>query len=122
MTVLLDAGALVAIERDDRRVAALIELARRNGGDLRTVAPVVGQVWRDGATQVRLVRALSFVDVVTTDDEAARRAGERLATTRRGDVVDALLADVARPGDQLLTGDVDDLTPLVDPGVAVVRV
>lgn len=46
MRLVLDAGALIGIERDDRRVAGLIELGRRVGATLVTVAPVVGQAWR----------------------------------------------------------------------------
>lgn len=49
MNLVLDAGALIGIGRDDRRVAGLIELGRRAAARLVTTAPVVGQAWRDGA-------------------------------------------------------------------------
>lgn len=54
--VVLDAGAPIALERNDRRVRTLIELSLKNGIALHVPAGVVGQVWRDGGRQVRLAR------------------------------------------------------------------
>ncbi len=73
MNLVLDAGALLGIDRDDRRIAGLLELGRRVAADLVTRAPVVGQAWRDGPRQPRSARALAMVDVrpVTTDDASA---------------------------------------------------
>ncbi len=113
MNVVLDAGALIAIDRDDRRTAGLIELGRRAGASLVTVAPVVGQAWRGAARQARLARLLSMVDVRPTSLQHARDAGELLAATGTSDVVDALVALVAMPGDQLLTSDRGDLDVLL---------
>ncbi len=114
MRLVLDAGALIGIDRDDRRVAGLIELGRRAGASLVTTAPVVGQAWREGARQARLARALAMIDVQPVEVEDAQRAGVLLGRTRTSDVVDALLALLALPGDQLLTSDVDDLSRLVE--------
>lgn len=114
MNLVLDAGALVAADRDDRRVAGLIELGRRAGGALVTSAPVVGQAWRDGSRQARLSRLLKMVDVRVTGVADARAAGALLAQARTADVVDALLALVALPGDQILTSDPEDIRHLVD--------
>lgn len=126
MKLVLDAGALVAIDRADRRVAGLVELGRRAAAPLVTTAPVVGQAWRDGARQARLARALAMIDVRPVDGNGARAAGELLARSGTSDVVDALLALLAAPGDQLLTGDTDDMAALIgdDPVrlVTVVRV
>ena len=47
MNLVLDAGALISIDRDDRRTAGLIELGWRSGAGLVTTAPVVGQVGLD---------------------------------------------------------------------------
>ena len=113
MNLVLDAGALIAMERNDRRVAGLVELGRRSAANLVTTAPVVAQVWRDGARQARLARLLSVLDVRPADLEAAQRAGELLAKSGFCDVVDALLALVATPGDQILTSDPLDLGRLM---------
>ena len=109
MNLVLDAGALIGIDRDDRRTAGLIELGRRSGAALVTSAPVVAQVWRGSARQARLARLLAMIDVRAANLSDARAAGELLAATRTADVVDALLALLAVPGDQLLTSDPGDL-------------
>jgi hypothetical protein len=114
MRLVLDAGALIAIDRHDRRIAGLIALGRRAGADLVTVAPVVGQVWRDGPRQVHLARALPMIDVLDVDRSSAQAAGEVLASSGGSDVVDALVALATRPGDQVLTSDGDDLAGLLD--------
>ena len=114
MNLVLDAGALIGVDRDDRRVAGLIELGRRSAADLVTTAAAVGQAWRDGARQARLARALAMIDVrpVVLDD--ARDAGVLLGRAESSDVVDALVALLALPGDQVLTSDPEDLSRLLD--------
>jgi hypothetical protein len=114
MRLVLDAGALIAIDRNDRRVAGLIALGRRAGAELVTVAPVVGQAWRDGARQARLARALPMIDVLNVDRASAQAAGEVLRVSGGSDVVDALVALATRPGDQVLTSDPGDLGTLLD--------
>lgn len=94
-------------------MAGLIELGRRAGASLVTAAPVVAQAWRGGARQARLTRLLTMVEVRNTGLREARAAGELLAASGTTDAVDALVAMVAVPGDQLLTSDPADLHPLV---------
>ena len=113
MNLVLDAGALIGIDRNDRRVAALIELGRRAGAELVTVAPVLGQAWRDGARQAQLARHLPMVDIRPVHVDQAKAAGELLASASTSDVVDALLAQLALPGDQVLTSDPGDLRHLL---------
>lgn len=122
MHLILDTGALIAIDRDDRRVAGLIELGRRASASLVSTAPVVGQAWRDGARQARLARALAMIDLRSVVLDDAKHAGELLGRAGASDVVDALVALLALPGDQLLTSDPDDLAPLVDACQVNVRV
>ena len=113
MNLVLDAGALIGIDRDDRRTAGLIELGRRSGAGLVTTAPVVGQVWRGSARQARLARLLAMIDVRAAHLAGARAAGELMAATGTADVVEALLVLLALPGDQLLTSDPNDVRALV---------
>lgn len=122
MNLVLDAGALIAIDRDDRRVAGLIELGRRAEARLVTTAPVVGQAWRDGARQARLARALAMIDVQPVGLEDAKEAGDLIGRADASDVVDALVALLAMPGDQVLTSDPDDLVRLVDARHSDVRI
>ena len=45
--LVLDAGALVAIDRDDRSMIARLRVAQQRRVALHTNAMVVAQVWRD---------------------------------------------------------------------------
>jgi hypothetical protein len=112
--LVLDAGAFVAYERDDRAMVARLRLAERQGLGLRSNAVVVGQVWRDPrGRQARLARLLRAVDVRPVSERDARRAGELLGVSGTSDVVDATLVLLARPGDQIITGDPGDIRVLV---------
>ena len=122
MNLVLDAGALIGIDRDDRRVAGLIELGRRAAAGLVTVAPVVGQAWRDGARQARLARALAMIDVRPVELDDAKRAGELLGHAGSADVVDALTVLLALPGDHVLTSDPADISRLATANDIEVRV
>lgn len=113
MNLILDAGALIGIDRNDRRVAALIELGRRAGAELLSTAPVLAQAWRNGARQAQLARTLSMIDVRPVGIDEAKAAGELLASASTSDVVDAFIAQLALPGDQLLTSDPGDLKSLL---------
>lgn len=122
MNLILDAGALIGIDRDDRRVAGLIELGRRAGAGLVTAAPVVGQAWRNGATQAGLARAVAMIDARPVDLDDAKRAGTLLGRAESADVVDALMVLLAFPGDQLLTSDAGDLSRLASANEVDVRI
>lgn len=78
------------------------------------LAPVVAQVWRDGARQARLARYLrTSVDIVAYDEQLARQAGELLSATGLSDAVDAGVALLAhRVGGVVVTSDRDDLKVL----------
>jgi predicted nucleic acid-binding protein len=112
--LVLDTGALIAIERRERRVAALIATANRN--DLTVVAPagVLAQAWRGATRQALLARALQTdleVDELTAG--AALRAGVLCGRTATSDVIDASVALSARNRDAVvLTSDPDDLRRL----------
>ncbi len=114
MNLILGAGALIGIDRDDRRTAALIELGRRAAGaELLSTAPVLAEAWRNGARQAQLARALPMIDIRPVGIDEAKLAGELLASAEASDVVDALVAQLARPGDQVLTSDPGDLQNLL---------
>jgi len=120
----LDAGALIAFERNDRRVVALIAQSLERGYSLAVPAAVVGQVWRDGRRQARLARFLGSdrVEVETLDDQRARQAGQLCGVRGAADVIDASVVLCARArGHRIATSDPDDLQRL-DPNVPLIRV
>jgi hypothetical protein len=62
--LILDAGALIAVDRDDRAMIARLRVAHSLGLELRTTGIVVAEVWRDGSgRQSNLARLLKSVDV-----------------------------------------------------------
>ena len=114
MTALvLDAGALVTVDRGDRPMMARLAVAQRHGLELRSNAMVVAQVWRDRqGRQASLARLLRAVDVRAISHEDGRQAGVLLGQAGTTDPVDATVVLLARPGDRILTSDPDDLTRL----------
>jgi predicted nucleic acid-binding protein len=112
--LVLDAGALLAVDRDDRAMMARLRIAQTSGLDLRTTGAVVAQVWRDpGGRQANLARLLRAVDVIPVDDRLGREAGVLLGRAGAGDAVDATVAAIAARGDRVLTSDPDDIARLV---------
>lgn len=126
MTLILDAGALVALERGDRDTASLLKQELLSGRVPITHGGVIGQVWRGGAHRhANLRRLLPALDVTALDAALGRRAGVLLGKTRTADVIDAALALLAADGDWLLTSDPDELAALAHAAgvhVDVVRV
>lgn len=113
MTLVLDSGALIALERNDRAMWLRLKAAQLAGNVPVTHGGVVGQAWRGGGPrQALLAKALAGLEVRGLDEELGRRAGELLALARTKDVVDAALVVVAADGDDILTSDADDLAPL----------
>jgi hypothetical protein len=120
--VVLDSGALIAFERGDRGVVALVARALEREAPLAVPAGVVAQVWRDGARQARLARLLAapIAGVVALDDHAARAVGQLLGVSGTTDVVDAAVVWCARTrGTAVVTSDPDDLRR-IDGSVQVV--
>ena len=120
----LDAGALIAFERNDRRLVGLLARAVERQLALAVPAGVVGQVWRDGRRQARLARLLGAdeVAVVPLDDRAARAAGQLCGARGTTDVIDAsvVLCAAAR-GHHIVTSDAGDLGKL-DPARKLIEV
>jgi hypothetical protein len=111
--LVLDAGALVAVDRDDRAMIARLRVAQQHGVELRSNAMVVAQVWRDRqGRQVHLARLLRAVDVRAVDHQDGREAGALLGVTGTADPIDATVVLLASPGDRILTSDPDDLARL----------
>ncbi len=120
----LDAGALIAFERNDRRLVVLLQRALRRELSLTVPAGVVGQVWRDGRTQARLARFLGSepVSVIDLTDERARAAGQLCGVTGTRDVIDATVVLCARAhAAAIVTSDRRDLARL-DPALRFIEV
>ncbi len=110
---MLDAGAFVAVDRDDRSMIARLQVARQHGIELRTSAIVVAQVWWDPkGRQAGLARLLRAVDVRPIDERLGRESGILIGRARTTDPIDATVVLVASHGDRILTSDPSDLRHL----------
>ena len=113
MKLILDSGALIALERDDRAMWRRLKAAVLAGAPPVTHGGVVGQAWRGrGPRQARLSQALAHIDVRPLDERLGRAAGALLGVTGQHDVIDAALALLAEDGDHVVTSDPDDIEPL----------
>lgn len=122
--VTLDTGALIAVERADPRMHALLEEAGAHGLEIAIPAGVLAQAWRDPVRQVRLSRLLRVaeVTVVALDDAVARATGALCGRAGTADVIDASVALCARARDHaVVTSDPGDIAAL-DPSLRLVRV
>lgn len=120
----LDAGALIAFERGDPRMRALVGEARAAGISLALPAGVVAQVWRDGARQARLATLLASetAHTIVLDEPAAKAVGRLCAVSGAADVVDASVVLVANlRGDRVVTSDPRDLEA-IDPQLELLTI
>lgn len=111
----LDAGALVAHERRDRKVAALMETAARHRIEIILPSAVLAQVWRDGGRQAILSKALRNPGLTEAplNHRDAKRVGELLRDSGTTDVVDAHVAVLAvRLQAPVITSDPGDISQL----------
>jgi len=113
VSIILDAGAFVAVENGDRDLMAIVKRERcRNRAPL-TSGGVVGQVWRGGhGRQANVARLLAGVDVRPIGEEVGRRIGVLLAASGEADIVDAAVVLLANDGDEIFTSDPTDLRGL----------
>jgi hypothetical protein len=113
MNLVLDSGALIALERNDRTMWRRLKIAVEAGIPAVSHGGVVGQVWRGhGSRQALLAKALAGIDIRPLDEALGRAAGELLAATKRADVIDAALVLLAEEGDRIITSDLDDIESL----------
>jgi predicted nucleic acid-binding protein len=123
--VTLDAGALVATERGDRRMTGLLAVALAEAAGVYLPAGVLAQVWRGGSRQARLARLLvdPAVEVVPLNEARARAAGALCGRAGTSDIVDASVVLCARErgNTAIITSDPDDLARL-DPKARLVRI
>jgi hypothetical protein len=116
--VVLDAGALIAIELGDRAVGVLCD----ESPAVVIPAGVVGQVWRDGARQVRVARTVNATNVTIEhlDLPVAKLAGALCGQAGTADVINATVVLAARAHQaKVVTSDRADMTRL-DPTVRVI--
>jgi hypothetical protein len=122
--VTVDAGGLIALDRNDRRVIVLLARAIETNSRVTIPASALSQAMRRPERQARLSRLIRQLstDVVALDRVDAVHVGRLLAATGTSDVVDAHVVVCARRSAQrVLTSDPDDLSRL-DPTLDLIVV
>lgn len=122
--VTLDAGGLIALDRNDRRVVVLLARAVETNSRVTIPASALAQAIRRPERQARLARLIRqpSSDVVPLDRVDAVNVGRLLAASGTSDVVDAHVVVCARrTAQRVVTSDPDDLT-LLDPAVELIVV
>jgi hypothetical protein len=120
--LVLDAGALIAIEKGNRKVLALCKIATVDGASVVVPTGVIGQVWRDGARQAQIARLIEANGTIVEllDLDVAKLAGAYCGHAGTSDVVDATVVIAARQHHALIvSSDRSDLHRL-DPGIQVI--
>ena len=122
--ITFDAGGLIALDRNDRRVLALIARARERRMRITIPAAALAQAIRNPAKQARLSRLIrqADTDLIALDGPDATDVGLLLARTGTADVADAHVVVCARRAKQaIVTSDAGDLRRLA-PEIQLVTV
>jgi hypothetical protein len=122
--ITFDAGGLIALDRNDRRVIALLERAAELGVRVKIPASALAQAIRNPARQTRLSRLIrqAETDVIPLNGPDATAVGLLLAESKTADVVDAHVVICARrAGQVVVTSDPGDIRRL-DPQLRLVAV
>jgi len=113
--VTLDAGGLIGLDRNDRRVVVLLARARETGARVTVPATALAQAIRRPERQARLARLVRqpTTDVAALDRVDATNVGRLLAASGTSDIADAHVVICARrAGQRVVTSDPDDLQRL----------
>lgn len=120
--VTLDAGGLIALDRNDRRVLVLLARAGETSARVTVPATALAQAVRRPERQVRLGRLVRqpTTDVIGLDRVDATNVGRLLAASGTSDLADAHVVICARrAGQRIVTSDPGDLRVL-DPAVQLI--
>jgi predicted kinase len=120
--ITFDAGGLIALDRNDRRVIALVARALESGARITIPATALAQAIRNPARQVRVARLVRHVatNLIPLDGPSATAVGRLLARTGTSDIADAHVAICAEgTGQAVVTSDPDDLRRIA-PGLKLV--
>jgi hypothetical protein len=87
----LDTGALIALERGEKRMPTVMQRADQRGLLVTVPAVVLGEWWRGGGGRQRSV--LESVNVEPVSEYLGRLAGEAIAALPGATVVDAIVLE-----------------------------
>ncbi|TMQ07666.1 MAG: type II toxin-antitoxin system VapC family toxin [Deltaproteobacteria bacterium] len=112
--VMLDTGALIALERGDQQLRKVHRLATDHGYQIVGITPVIAEWWRRGKREKQRIQILRTLVIEPPDLHVARIAGEAIGLVQ-ATVVDALvMAAASLRGDTVYTSDLGDLERLLE--------
>lgn len=110
-----DAGGLIALDRNDRRIVVLLARAAQTSAPITVPATALAQAVRQPERQARLARLIRqpTTSVVPLDRVDATSVGRLLAASRTSDIVDAHVVICGRrSGQRVVTSDPGDIRRL----------
>lgn len=114
--VVLDAGALIALERADKELIALMRGALDLGYSIIIPATVLAQTWRGGSRAAHLARLLDAGEIDAIGEARAKEIGMRLGERGASDVVDAhVVCCAVELRAAVVTSDPHDIDELTNP-------
>jgi hypothetical protein len=121
--VTYDTGALVAGERNDRRMWALHAGFLAEEVAPTVPAPVLAEAWRGGARQASLSRLLAMCVIEPMSEEQARNVGVMAGKAAHDDIVDVTVVEGAiRRGDAVATSNEEHIRSIADAARARLRI
>lgn len=113
--VTYDTGALIAADRNDRRMWALHAgfLALEVSPTVPT--PVLAEAWRGGSRQASLARLLALCTIEPLTEDHAKAVGALAARADNDDIVDATVVEGAnRRHDAVVTSNPTHIRKIAD--------
>jgi predicted nucleic acid-binding protein len=113
--VTYDTGALVAAERNDRRMWALHAAFLAEEVIPTVPAPVLAEAWRGTGRQASLARLLAMCEVEAMGEIQAKQIGLLVGRSGHPNIVDvAVVEGAVRRGDGIVTSDPRDIERIAD--------
>jgi hypothetical protein len=114
--IILDSGAIIASERNDPTMAAIVKAARKNRIPILVPATVVAETWRGPSTHARTAHLFGSIDgFPDLNEQSARQVGALLALSNTAAIVDGNVVAIAialRPA-TIVTSDVHEVAHLL---------
>ena len=108
--VTFDTGALIALERGEKRMRTVVLAAQHDGLEITVPSVVLIEWWRDAPRQRTILEGLT---IEPTSGRLAKLAGMALGAVSGATAIDALVvASAAQRGDYIYTSDLEDLERL----------
>ena len=113
--VTYDSGALIAADRNDRRMWALHAGFLALGESPTVPAPVLAEAWRGRSRQANLARFLALCTIEPLTDDQAKAVGALAGRAGHDDIVDVTVVEGAvRRHDSVLTSNPTHIRKIAD--------